>query len=103
MTLDTEGMYVAARVGLNGQAPRCEHADRLKAVERGPPKCQECLLLGWAWTRLLVCLTCGWVACADGSPGGHARAHYRETDHPVVAALETDSTWRWCYVHGRTV
>src|ERR1041384_7600662 len=103
MTLDAEGVNVTARAGLSGQAPRCEHADRLTAVEHGLPECKECLVLGWTWTRLLVCLTCGWAACADNSPGSHAQAHYRETDHPVVAALEADSTWRWCYEHGRTV
>jgi hypothetical protein len=27
----------------------------------------------------------------------------QETDHSVVAALEARSTWRWCYVHRRTV
>jgi uncharacterized UBP type Zn finger protein len=103
MTLDAEGMSGIARAGLNGQAPRCDHLDLLPAVERGLPECKECLAVGWAWKRLLVCLTCGWVACSDGSPGGHAQAHYRETDHPVVADLEPGSTWRWCYVHGRAV
>ncbi|MGP3962266.1 UBP-type zinc finger domain-containing protein [Nonomuraea sp. 3N208] len=67
------------------------------------PECQPCLALGWTWQRLLMCLTCGWVACSDDSPGGHAREHYWETDHPVVSALEPGSAWRWCYVHGRTV
>ncbi|WP_345558744.1 UBP-type zinc finger domain-containing protein [Nonomuraea rosea] len=103
MTLDAEGMNVAARVGLNGQAPRCDHIDLLPAVEPGLPECKECLALGQAWTLLLVCLTCGWVACSDDSPGGHAREHYRETDHPVVAALAPETAWRWCYVHGRIV
>ncbi|WP_222869893.1 UBP-type zinc finger domain-containing protein [Actinomadura decatromicini] len=52
---------------------------------------------------LRVCLNCGWVACSDDSPNQHSRAHYEETDHPVVGALESGSTWRWCYVHGREV
>lgn len=103
MTLDAEGMNVTARAGLNGQAPRCDHLDMLPAVEHGLPECKECLARGWTWTRLVVCLTCGWVACSDDAPAGHAQAHYQETDHPVVAALELGSTWRWCYVHGRTV
>ncbi|MFC5835550.1 UBP-type zinc finger domain-containing protein [Nonomuraea insulae] len=94
---------MTARAGLNGQAPRCEHVDVLQAVEHGLPECKECLAGDQTWTRLLVCLTCGWVACSDDSSGGHAKAHYRETDHPVVAVLEPHSTWRWCYVHRRTV
>ncbi|WP_328814543.1 UBP-type zinc finger domain-containing protein [Nonomuraea cypriaca] len=71
-------------------------------MEPGKRECQECLAAGRAWARLLVCLSCGWVACSDAE-GGHARAHYWETDHPVVASMEPGSTWRWCYVHRRTV
>ncbi len=103
MTLDAEGAHATARGSLNGQAPRCEHIDLLPTVEHGPPECRECLALGHTWTRLLVCLNCGWVACSDDSRGAHARAHYQETDHPVVASLEPYSAWRWCYVHRRTV
>ncbi|MGW2214114.1 UBP-type zinc finger domain-containing protein [Nonomuraea sp. NPDC001684] len=72
-------------------------------MRHGPPECKECLALGQTWTRLLACLTCGWIACSDDSQGGHAKAHYQETDHPVAAALGPRSTWRWCYVHRRTV
>lgn len=103
MTLNTEGMNVAAGARLNGQAPRCRHADPVAVVERALPECIECRVLGWTWTRLVACLTCGWVACSDDSPGHHAEEHYQETDHPVVSALEPGATWRWCYVHGRTV
>ena len=52
---------------------------------------------------LVVCLTCGWVACSDDSPNQHARAHYEETDHPVAAGFAPGSAWRWCYVHQRLV
>ncbi|MEV4579993.1 UBP-type zinc finger domain-containing protein [Nonomuraea jabiensis] len=103
MTLDAQGTNATNRAGLNGQAPRCDHINQLSAVEYGPPECKDCLALGRTWARLLVCLTCGWVACSDDARGGHAKAHYRETDHPVVAALDPGSTWRWCYVHRRTV
>ncbi|TMR95682.1 UBP-type zinc finger domain-containing protein [Nonomuraea basaltis] len=96
-------MNTTARAGLNGQAPRCDHLDLLPAVERRLPQCRKCLALGWTWKRLLACLTCGWVACSDDSPGGHAKSHYQETDHPVVTSLEPGSTWRWCYVHERSV
>ncbi|TDD57021.1 hypothetical protein E1286_01665 [Nonomuraea terrae] len=103
MTLDAQGANAINRAGLNGQPPRCRHIDQLVSVEYGPPECTQCLALGQSWTRLLVCLTCGWVACSDDVGGGHARDHYRETDHPVVAALAPRSTWRWCYVHRRAV
>ncbi|WP_336207253.1 UBP-type zinc finger domain-containing protein [Nonomuraea sp. LPB2021202275-12-8] len=102
MTPITDGMETA-RAGLNGQAPRCEHLGMSPSVERGPPECAGCLALGLHWKRLLTCLSCGWVACSDDSPGGHAKEHYRETDHPVVGALEPEQAWRWCYIHGRAV
>jgi uncharacterized UBP type Zn finger protein len=103
MTLNTDRMKVSARAKLNGQAPRCEHLDISPLPENGKPRCVACLTLGLTWTRLLACLTCGWVACSDESPGAHAREHYRETDHPVVATLPPEKPWRWCYIDGRTV
>ncbi|RCG31126.1 hypothetical protein DQ384_10235 [Sphaerisporangium album] len=96
-------MNVSARAGLNGQAPRCNHIDVVPAAKSGIAECRRCLQLRVIWPRLVVCLTCGWVACSDGSAGGHAWEHYQETDHPVVAALEPVTAWRWCYVHGRAV
>lgn len=103
MTLNADGMKVTAHSGSNGQSPRCHHLDLLTNAERGAPECRQCLAAGLTWARLLVCLTCGWVACSDDSPGSHAREHYRETDHPVVVALDPETTWRWCYVHGQAV
>jgi uncharacterized UBP type Zn finger protein len=87
----------------NGQAPPCEH---LGAVRQVPPRsngCQWCLVAGHDWVELWVCMSCGWVACSDNSPNQHAKAHYQETDHPLVAALRPGSTWKWCYVHQRVV
>ncbi|MEV4176786.1 UBP-type zinc finger domain-containing protein [Nonomuraea sp. NPDC049709] len=76
----------------------------LPVAESTKRECQACPVADHAWTRLLVCLSCGWVACSDDARGGgHARAHYEETDHPVVASLEPGSTWRYCYVHRRNV
>jgi uncharacterized UBP type Zn finger protein len=109
MALNAEGINAIARTGLNGQAPRCDHIDLLSDLSdrpgaaSGSPECKQCLATGRTWTRLLLCLTCGWVACSDGPEGGHAKDHYRETDHPVVTTLDPNSTWRWCYVHRRTV
>jgi uncharacterized UBP type Zn finger protein len=88
---------------LNGSAPRCGHVDGLTPVTPRSHGCTACEARGDGWTALRICLTCGWVACSDDSHGRHARAHYQETDHPLAAAMEPESTWRWCYVHGRLV
>jgi uncharacterized UBP type Zn finger protein len=87
----------------NGSAPRCEHLDAEGPATVQPGGCGNCEAAGGTWVRLLACLTCGWVACCDDSPGQHALAHYRETDHPVAGLLEPGSTWKWCYVHRRVV
>jgi uncharacterized UBP type Zn finger protein len=104
MTPDRSGIAMEARViNLNGSAPRCEHIDELVPVIPQSGTCRECRAAGEDWTGLRVCLTCGWVACSDDSPGRHALAHYEETDHPVAGALGPGPTRRWCYVHRRAV
>ena len=87
----------------NGAASRCDHIDTLGQVQPASVGCQECLAAGDSWLELWMCLQCGWIACSDQSPNHHARAHYEETDHPVVAAFKPASDWRWCYVHQRIV
>jgi hypothetical protein len=93
----------------NGKAPRCEHLDGLGPVRPQSADCRDCQHRQHRQHRqgrpvsLVVCLTCGWVACSDDSPNHHARAHYEETDHPVAAGLALGSAWRWCYVHQRLV
>jgi uncharacterized UBP type Zn finger protein len=87
-------------VSPNGIAPRCEHLDGLAPVTPRSADCPDCPDRPAA---LMVCLSCGWVACSDDSPGQHARAHYTETDHPVAAGLAPGVAWRWCYVHQRLV
>jgi uncharacterized UBP type Zn finger protein len=86
-------------VSPNGSAPRCEHQDGLEPVPPRSDRCQVCDLR----ETLLVCLSCGWVACSDDSPDRHARAHYEETDHPVARGLGPAAGRRWCYVHERSV
>jgi uncharacterized UBP type Zn finger protein len=93
-------------ISLNGTAPRCEHTDGLEPVMPRADGCQDCRDRQDRPDRreaLVVCLTCGWVACSDDSPNRHAKAHYEETDHPVVAGLHPGTRWRWCYVHQRLV
>jgi uncharacterized UBP type Zn finger protein len=90
-------------VSMNGSAPRCQHLDGLTPVTPLSDHCRACRDRADLVASLVVCLTCGWVACSDDSPGRHARAHYEETDHPLAAALEPGSQRRWCYVHQRQV
>jgi len=90
----------------NGTAPRCEHLDGLPPVTPQSADCRDCRNGQDRQDRqasLVVCLTCGWVACSDDSPSHHARAHYEETNHPVVTGLQPGTRWRWCYVHQRLV
>jgi uncharacterized UBP type Zn finger protein len=80
----------------------CEHVAAIHLVQPLTSGCQPCLDRGEAWVRLCLCQSCGWVACSDDSPNQHAKAHYEETDHPVVQLLQHPHA-RWCYVHQRTV
>src|ERR1700751_2009828 len=93
----------AQAVSPNGGAPRCEHTDGLEPVRPGSDACRDCRDHPDRPAALVVCLTCGWVACSDDSPNRHARAHYEETDHPLARRLEPGSRWTWCYVHQRLV
>jgi uncharacterized UBP type Zn finger protein len=93
-------------VSPNGKAPRCEHLNGLAQVGPQSDDCQDCQgrkHRNDPRVSLVVCLTCGWVACSDTSPNQHARAHYEETDHPVAAGFAPGSAWRWCYVHQRRI
>jgi uncharacterized UBP type Zn finger protein len=87
----------------DGSATRCEHLEATVLVLPRSESCEQCDADGSTWRALCLCLTCGWVACSDESPGQHAKAHYQETDHAVAASKEPGSTWRWCYVHERAV
>lgn len=82
---------------------RCDHL--MSGVQVSPLSrtCAQCSAEELPWLALRLCLTCGWVACSDESPGHHARDHYEETDHPIAASTEPGLTWRWCYVHERAV
>ena|ERR1700684_3982960 len=97
------GVVPVQGASLNGSAPRCEHLQVIAPVQPQSDSCQACHAGDSSWVSLLVCLTCGWVACSDDSPAAHALAHYAETDHPLARALEPASEHRWCYVHQRAV
>ena len=87
----------------NGTAPRCEHTDGLQPVQPGSDDCPDCRPHPDRPDALVICLTCGWVACSDDTPNHHAKAHYQETNHPVTASLHPGTHRRWCYVHQRPV
>jgi uncharacterized UBP type Zn finger protein len=81
----------------------CAHLAAIGPVEPSSAGCLACLASGAQWVELWLCLSCGWVACSNDSPGQHAKAHYEETDHPVAARLGQGPPLRWCYVHRRVV
>lgn len=55
--------------------------------------CAECGAT--APTRL--CLSCGHVGCCD-STQGHATAHAKASDHPVIRSLPvSEGSFTWCY------
>jgi uncharacterized UBP type Zn finger protein len=87
----------------NGSAAPCEHLRTTHAVAPRSQMCEECAAGGVTWVALRLCLSCGWVACSDDSPGQHAKAHYEETDHAVTAAMAPGPASRWCYVHERAI
>jgi uncharacterized UBP type Zn finger protein len=93
----------APAISLNGSAPRCQHLDGLAPVRPLSDDCRGCRDHPDRPVDLVMCLTCGWVACSDDSPDQHARSHYEETDHPVASGLRPGRHWRWCYVHQRLV
>lgn len=102
--ISKQGMALdAPAMSANGSAPPCEHLDGLEPVTLRSSYCPDCEADQDRRATLLICLTCGWVACSDDSPGRHARAHYEKTDHPVAAAVQPGPRWRWCYVHQRLV
>ena len=65
--------------------------------------CEECLTYGTEHLLLRICLSCGYVGCAEGSRSDHAAAHYAETDHPIADAIGSTVSSRWCYPNERPV
>ncbi len=60
--------------------------------------CFECEALGkHDWVHLRLCQSCGHVGCCDNSPGKHATAHNRSSEHPLVRSFEPGEDWWWCY------
>lgn len=80
----------------------CTHLDhvRIGQLPDSVPGCEDCLATGDRWLHLRICLECGRVGCCDSSPNRHARAHARETGHPLIRSIEPGETWSWCFLDG---
>lgn len=76
----------------------CEHVEEARSVTATSPGCAECMEDGTRWVHLRVCLVCGHVGCCDSSPRRHARAHFHDTGHALMASLEPGEAWAWCFV-----
>ena len=77
---------------------------RMAGGKRGATAfCEECLIHGAEDLLLRICLSCGHVGCAEGSPSDHAAEHYAETDHPIAAALGSEVASHWNYPDQRQV
>ena len=80
-------------------ASQCTHqAEIKKGVKPRTKGCEECLKMGDTWVHLRMCLECGHVGCCDSSKNRHARAHFHETEHPLIQSAERGEDWRWCYI-----
>jgi uncharacterized UBP type Zn finger protein len=80
-------------------AAHCTHAaSAKKGIKPRTKGCEECLKSGDSWVHLRMCLECGHVGCCDSSKNRHARAHFHETQHPLIQSAERGEDWRWCYV-----
>lgn len=82
----------------------CEHSGEATVFEpRSEDGCEECVKNNYKWVHLRLCLECGHVGCCDSSRYKHAKKHYHKTAHPIIASLETDENWAWCYPDERFV
>ena len=78
---------------------KCEHFSAEKTGTKPRTHgCEECEKEHLPFVALRMCLTCGHVGCCDSSVGRHATKHYKETGHPVMAAVQ-EQPWSWCYIH----
>ena len=82
----------------------CEHASEIQVYDpRSADGCEECVKNNYKWVHLRLCLSCGHVGCCDSSVHKHATRHFQATEHPIIASLETEENWAWCYADERYV
>jgi hypothetical protein len=90
-------------ISLSGSAAGGEHPDGLPAVAPQSDNCEDCHPPAYCQATLLVCLSCGWVACSESDPAGTPG---RPTGKPATRsppARESGSRGRWCYIRQRPV
>lgn len=75
----------------------CTHTDTIHQVTPSARGCEECLKTGSTWVHLRLCRSCGQVGCCDDSPNRHARAHFKESGHPIIEGYDPPEGWGWCY------
>jgi len=76
----------------------CSHESTIRDVVPSAKGCEDCLRIGGIWVHLRLCRACGHVGCCDDSPHRHARAHFHETDHPIIEGYDPPEGWGWCYI-----
>jgi hypothetical protein len=82
----------------------CEHAGEMRVFEpRSAEGCEECVKNNYKWVHLRLCLACGHVGCCESSVYTHAAKHFHASGHPVIASLEENENWAWCYEDDRFV
>ncbi len=81
----------------------CPHGSSSVPVLPHTSGCAECKRDGQTWVHLRICLACGHVGCCDSSPNRHARAHYGDSDHPLMISGEDGESWSYCFVDDLTV
>jgi uncharacterized UBP type Zn finger protein len=89
-------MHILSRM-IGSPETACEHIPAERAAPSGS-RCEEC---GTKFS-LRQCATCGHVGCCESS-AGHARAHARSQDHPVIYQMPAESGFIWCYADRRYV
>ena len=77
----------------------CDRLLTAPLVEPNSENCLDCEAKGGVPVELRVCLECGHVGCCDDTEGQHARAHFNETNHSLMASIQPGATWAYCFVH----
>ncbi len=76
-------------------AATCEHLPAAIAEPRSMT-CEGC----GSNYNLRLCTTCGHVGCCE-SQAGHAAAHAKGEDHPVIMSMPVGRGFTWCYPERR--
>jgi uncharacterized UBP type Zn finger protein len=88
----------------SGHLRPCEHASEMRVFQpRSTEGCEECVKNNYKWVHLRLCLSCGHVGCCESSIYTHAAKHFHAENHPVIASLEPNENWAWCYVDDRFI